>query len=299
MFGATRYETASNLPTQRCSAGWEFFQRVDLTSRDTLRYAVDTAVVRRQIESKGWHVWDETPLEERQEEKLKKLTPIEEQPSPVEVQIEATERPKFQWDVPEKIQEPSPLLRSVPTPEVEQPPQPEPQPYARREITLVPEPAPSKVVASKPVEKGAFSQRPPRLEVEKAAPPSRVPKMQAGNQVVWFDIPVRDIDRAIRFYSAVLGAELQKQQAAPGTAIVVLPYGEGSIGGSLVQTMDAKPSDKGPLLYLNTNGRLVDALKEVEQNGGKVLAEMHSIAPFGFRAIVLDSEGNRIALHSM
>jgi predicted enzyme related to lactoylglutathione lyase len=203
----------------------------------------------------------------------------------------------LQWDVPGKVQEPSPVLRSVPTLEVEKPPQPEPQPYARREITLVPEPAPLKVAATKPAE--TFATRTPRLEVEKVAPPTRVPKLPAGSQIVWFDIPVRDIDRAIRFYSAVLGTELTKQQAAPGTAIVVLPYGEGSIGGSLVQTMDAKPSDKGPLLYLNTNERLEEALKEVEKNGGKVLAEMHSIAPFGFRAIVLDSEGNRIALHSM
>jgi predicted enzyme related to lactoylglutathione lyase len=49
---------------------------------------------------------------------------------------------------------------------------------------------------------------------------------------------------------------------------------------------------------LNTDGRLEEVLNAVEKHGGKVLAEAHSIAPFGFRAIVLDSEGNRIALHS-
>ena len=41
------------------------------------------------------------------------------------------------------------------------------------------------------------------------------------------------------------------------------------------------------------------ALNAVESHGGKVLSAMHSIEPFGFRAIVLDSEGNRVALHSM
>jgi predicted enzyme related to lactoylglutathione lyase len=117
--------------------------------------------------------------------------------------------------------------------------------------------------------------------------------------VVWFDIPVRDIDRAVRFYSAVLGTTLKKEQAGPGAAVAALPHSEGSIGGSLVQNMDAKPSENGPLLYLNTNGRLDEALMAVEKHGGKVLAEKHSIAPFGFRAVVLDSEGNRIALHSM
>jgi predicted enzyme related to lactoylglutathione lyase len=121
----------------------------------------------------------------------------------------------------------------------------------------------------------------------------------ARHQVVWFDIPVRDIDRAVRFYSAVLGMALKKEQAGPGAAIAALPHPEGSVGGSLVQNMDARPSESGPLLYLNTDGRLDEALMAVEKHGGKILAEVHSIAPFGFRAIVLDSEGNRIALHSM
>src|SRR4030095_11920031 len=67
MFGATRYETASNLPTQKCPGGWEFFQRVDLTPRGTLRYAVDTATVRRHVEQRGWHVWDETPRDEERD----------------------------------------------------------------------------------------------------------------------------------------------------------------------------------------------------------------------------------------
>jgi len=116
---------------------------------------------------------------------------------------------------------------------------------------------------------------------------------------VWFDIPVRDIDRAVGFYSAVLGTTLRKEQAGPGAAIAALPHTEGAIGGSLVQNMDAKPSESGPLLYLNANGRLNEALTAVEKNGGRIVAEKHSIAPFGFRAVVIDSEGNRIALHSM
>jgi predicted enzyme related to lactoylglutathione lyase len=117
--------------------------------------------------------------------------------------------------------------------------------------------------------------------------------------VVWFDIPVRDLDRAMRFYSAILGAPLKKEQAGPGAAIAVLPHPGDAIGGSLVWNIDAKPSESGPLIYLNTNGRLDLALNVVEKCGGRVLSTTHSIAPFGFRAIILDSEGNRIALHSM
>jgi predicted enzyme related to lactoylglutathione lyase len=145
--------------------------------------------------------------------------------------------------------------------------------------------------------------RRPEPEVRRPEPAVKAPEppvvAPARHQVVWFDIPVRDIDRAVRFYSAVLGMALKKEQAGPGAAIAALPHPEGSVGGSLVQNMDARPSESGPLLYLNTDGRLDEALMAVEKHGGKILAEVHSIAPFGFRAIVLDSEGNRIALHSM
>jgi predicted enzyme related to lactoylglutathione lyase len=52
------------------------------------------------------------------------------------------------------------------------------------------------------------------------------------------------------------------------------------------------------MVYLNANGRLDDAVASVAPNGGKVLQAKHPIGPFGFRAIILDSEGNRVALHS-
>jgi predicted enzyme related to lactoylglutathione lyase len=127
----------------------------------------------------------------------------------------------------------------------------------------------------------------------------QVPAAPTRHHVVWFDIPVRDIDRALRFYSAVLGVRLKKEQAGPGAAVALLPHAEGFIGGCLVQNMDARPSESGPLLYLNTQDRLSEALTAVEMHGGKVITGRHSIEPFGFRAIVLDSEGNRIALHTM
>jgi hypothetical protein len=52
-------------------------------------------------------------------------------------------------------------------------------------------------------------------------------------------------------------------------------------------------------VYLNVDGRIVDAVKAVNAAGGKVLQETHQIGPYGFRAIFQDSEGNRVALHSM
>lgn len=119
-----------------------------------------------------------------------------------------------------------------------------------------------------------------------------------AHQVVWCDIPVVDLDRAIRFYSAVLGASIKKEEF-PGMAMAVLPHEGNDVGGCLVSHPDNKPSDHGPLLYFNAQGRLDQAIAAVAANGGKVLQPKHAIGPYGFRAVVLDSEGNRVALHSM
>jgi uncharacterized protein len=119
-----------------------------------------------------------------------------------------------------------------------------------------------------------------------------------ANQVVWVDIPVKDLDRAIGFYSAVLGSPVKKQEY-PGMAIGLLPGSDPDVSGCLYMKDGENPSDHGLLVYLNAQGRLDEAVAEVEPNGGKVLQPKHPIGPYGFRAIILDSEGNRIALHSM
>ena len=54
----------------------------------------------------------------------------------------------------------------------------------------------------------------------------------------------------------------------------------------------------GILVYMNVDGRVRDAVAQAQKHGGRVLKAIESIGPHGFRAIVLDSEGNRIALHS-
>jgi len=118
-----------------------------------------------------------------------------------------------------------------------------------------------------------------------------------ANTVVWCDIPVVDLDRAIRFYAAVLGAAVQKQEY-PGMAIGLLPGVDGEVTGCLHKSETDRPSDHGPLLYLNCKGRLDEAVAAVAPNGGKIVQAKHAIGPYGFRAVVLDSEGNRVALHS-
>ncbi len=121
-----------------------------------------------------------------------------------------------------------------------------------------------------------------------------------ADQVVWFDMPVQDLDRAMRFYGAVLESPPQKQEF-PGFTFAVLPSGkEDDVSGCLTPMKEDvdPPPRKGVLLYFNCQGRLDEAIAVVEPNGGQVLEQKHQIGPYGFRAVVLDSEGNRIALHS-
>jgi len=116
------------------------------------------------------------------------------------------------------------------------------------------------------------------------------------NRAVWFDIFVVDLKRATAFYSAVLGVGVE-EAAFDGFSFSVIEHDQGN-GGCLVPDPKQVSSDKGVLLYLNVSGRIRDAVQKVQSLGGKILEDVHPIGPHGFRALVLDSEGNRIALHS-
>lgn len=118
----------------------------------------------------------------------------------------------------------------------------------------------------------------------------------AHNRAVWMDIPVSDLDRAASFYRAVLDIEVNKHQF-DGVSFCVLEHYQGN-GGCLVINPKEVSANKGVLVYLNVNGRIRDAVSKVEVRGGKVLQPTHAIGPHGFRAVILDSEGNRLALHS-
>src|ERR1017187_4935933 len=119
-----------------------------------------------------------------------------------------------------------------------------------------------------------------------------------ANQFVWVDIPVLKLDRAIRFYSAILGMEVEKNEY-PGMTIGTLPHKDGEVGGCLYLTDKIKPSTDGPLVYLNVHGRMDEAVDAVEPSGGRILQPKESMGPYGFRGIFLDTWGTRIALHSM
>jgi predicted enzyme related to lactoylglutathione lyase len=116
------------------------------------------------------------------------------------------------------------------------------------------------------------------------------------NRAVWFDIPVADLDRATTFYAEVLAIKVQKE-AFGEFKFSVLDHQDGN-GGCLVIKPDEISADKGIMLYLNADGRIRDAVAKAASHGGKILEEVHSLGPHGFRAVIQDSEGNRVALHS-
>jgi predicted enzyme related to lactoylglutathione lyase len=118
------------------------------------------------------------------------------------------------------------------------------------------------------------------------------------NQIVWVDIPVVRLERAIAFYSEILNGEVKKESGHADIVFGLLPHGEDNVSGCLFTTSDNKPSQTGPLIYLNTEGRLNSVVEIVKKHGGKILQEIHPIGKFGYRIIIIDTEGNRIALHS-
>ncbi|WP_298439242.1 VOC family protein [uncultured Ferrimonas sp.] len=116
------------------------------------------------------------------------------------------------------------------------------------------------------------------------------------NRAVWFDIPVADLDRAAAFYAAVLNINVEVLQLDSGH-FAVLEHGEGN-GGCLVPNEAEISATAGVMLYLNVDGRLRDAIAQVTLHGGHIVQPLHSIGPHGYRAIFLDSEGNRLVLHA-
>jgi predicted enzyme related to lactoylglutathione lyase len=124
----------------------------------------------------------------------------------------------------------------------------------------------------------------------------------SADTLCWADIPVIDLDRAVKFYSAVLGKEVRKM-SEQGAEYGLLPHEEQNASGCLCVGRDSvgtenKPSQNGPLIYLSVEGRLDEAVRAAGAHGGKVLEPKNQIGPHGLRALVLDPEGNRIALHS-
>lgn len=120
-----------------------------------------------------------------------------------------------------------------------------------------------------------------------------------NNALNWFEIPVTDIERAARFYGTIFDTSLDIGEMNPGYLMAMLPAGEGGVGGALVKGDGYVPSTEGTIVWLNGGQDLNVVLSRVEAAGGKVLTGKMSLGEHGFAASFLDTEGNRVGLHSI
>jgi len=118
------------------------------------------------------------------------------------------------------------------------------------------------------------------------------------NALNWFEIPAADIKRAAKFYGTIFDAELKIEEAMPGFKMAQLPY-ESGVGGAVLQGEGYAPRADGTLVYLNGGDDLSAVLDRVVAAGGQVVMPKTSIGENGFMAYFMDTEGNRVGLHSM
>jgi predicted enzyme related to lactoylglutathione lyase len=126
--------------------------------------------------------------------------------------------------------------------------------------------------------------------------------MEIGvHAISWFEIPVVDFPRAKRFYEALFDFQMPELEMGVNT-MGFLPSSpdQGGIGGAIVRGPGYTPSDKGALVYLFGGKDLSVVLGRVVGAGGSVVQPKTLVSPdLGYWAAFLDSEGNRVALHSM
>ena len=119
-----------------------------------------------------------------------------------------------------------------------------------------------------------------------------------NSPISWFELPVLDLARATAFYERILGVALSPEQCGE-CEMSIFPYVEGHPSGALDRMAPMTPQDNGTLVYLCAGDDLAPVLARVEEAGGKVALPKTSIGEHGFIALFIDSEGNRVGLHSL
>jgi uncharacterized protein len=123
-----------------------------------------------------------------------------------------------------------------------------------------------------------------------------------NNPVVWFEIYVKDMQRAKKFYENVLAIKLEKldSPAAGMEEMMSFPSQEKAFGatGALAKMTNGPSPGGGTIVYFSCKDCKVEAGRVVS-NGGKVKKDKFSIGQYGFIALVMDTEGNMIGLHSL
>ncbi len=115
----------------------------------------------------------------------------------------------------------------------------------------------------------------------------------------WFEIPVKDMGKARKFYEKVFDVELSFEEMG-GMKLAMFPFTQDAPGaaGALVQGESYEPSRAGTVVYFTVED-IPETLRRINANGGKTIMPKTSIGEYGFIAHYEDTEGNRLALHSM
>ena len=118
------------------------------------------------------------------------------------------------------------------------------------------------------------------------------------NVINWFEIPATDFGRSVRFYKKILDIDIHETEMF-GMKTGFMPTDGMNVSGALVQGEGYTPSTNGAIIYLNGGNDLQNILSRVEDAGGKVVLPKTQISPeMGYFAMFIDTEGNKMALHS-
>ena len=123
------------------------------------------------------------------------------------------------------------------------------------------------------------------------------------NAISWFEIPTTDIYRAQKFYETIFSISMMPMDL-PNIKMRMFPLDDmmTQVGGALVDSggFHKASATDGPLIYLNANPDVQNILDRVVAAGGSIMVPKTEISPeYGFMAVFIDTEGNRIGLHSV
>jgi len=123
------------------------------------------------------------------------------------------------------------------------------------------------------------------------------------NAISWFEIATTDIGRAQKFYETIFGISMMPMDF-PNIKMRMFPLDDmmTQVGGALVDSggFHKASATDGPLIYLNANPDVQNVLDKVVEAGGSIMVPKTEISPeYGFMAVFMDTEGNRIGLHSV
>jgi uncharacterized protein len=120
------------------------------------------------------------------------------------------------------------------------------------------------------------------------------------NAITWFEIPVRELDRAQRFYEAVLERPMKRETMGSEEMALFAAEAAGVKGCLNITTEGVAPSATGTRVYLDAAPSLDAALARVPRAGGRVTLPKVALPDgLGHFALIADTEGNIVGLHAL